>query len=120
MLFNDWLAQICTTESPDDSIIAFNFGLFETENGYMVYLVGSSTYDEEDEDWATEEDFVPSIKYFELPPEEFRHLRFDVVQQKVKAKIEAFMQTDIFKQSFLFRAVAITIGFDDGNLELIK
>lgn len=120
MVLQDWLKHICTTESPDESIIAFNFGLFETPNGYTIYLVGSTYYDEEDDDWACEEDFVPAKKYCELPTSDFSHLKFDAVQEKLSAILISFMETEVFNNSFLSKATAITIGFDDGNLELIR
>ena len=120
MTFNNWLTQICTTEKPAKSIIAYNFGLLETNNGYTVYLIGSKTYDAEDTDWATEEDFVPALRYYELPPSDFKQLKFDVAQNRVKQMVKDFMKTDTYKQSFLAKAKAITIGFDDGDLEKIK
>ena len=120
MTFNNWLTQICKAEKPDKSIIAYNFGLFETSKGYTVYLVGSKIYDTEETDWATEEDFVPALKYYELQPFEFKNLQFEAVQNKIKQMIKNFMKTDIYKKSFFTKAIAITIGFDDGDLEKIK
>ncbi|HEX6429818.1 MAG TPA: hypothetical protein VF008_19125 [Niastella sp.] len=120
MTFNNWLTQICTTEKPEASIIAYNFGLLETGNGYTVYLIGSKLYDKEDTDWATEEDFVPALRYYALSPSDFKQLQFDVVQNKVKKMIKDFMKTDTYKKSFFAKAKAITIGFDDGDLEKIK
>jgi hypothetical protein len=120
MTFNDWLAQICTTEKPDKSIVAYNFGLFETSNGYTAYLIGSKTYDPEETDWATEVDFAPTLKYYELPSLNFKHLQFDVAQSNIKQMIKEFMKSSIYKQSFFMHAKAITIGFDDGDLEEIN
>jgi hypothetical protein len=120
MTFNNWLTQICTTEKPYKLIIAYNFGLFETSNGYTVYLIGSKTYDAEETDWATEADFVPTLKYYELPASDFKQLQFDKAQDKVKQMIKDFMKTDTYKKSFFIKAKAITIGFDDGDLEKIK
>ena len=59
-----WLDQMNVETSclPAD-IVAFNFGLFETENGYGIYLIGSKSYDEQDDDWACDIDFEPEDKY---------------------------------------------------------
>jgi hypothetical protein len=69
MTFQEWLTKLSKTEKPDKSIIAYNFGIFETTEGYTVYLIGSKEFEEDDSDWATNEDFVPQLKYFPLPVE---------------------------------------------------
>jgi len=88
-LFEAWLEEVCASEKPGSDIVAYNFGLFEGENGYMAYLIGSTEYDEEDPDRACNEDFVPKRKYFSAPERQ---------------------------ASFLSTAQAITVGFDDGDL----
>jgi hypothetical protein len=40
--FNLWLEDIIKTENPSKDIIAYNFGVFETPEGYEIYLVGSN------------------------------------------------------------------------------
>jgi len=50
MTLENWLLNICDTESPDKSIIGFNFGLFESEDGFTIYLTGSKEFDEDDPD----------------------------------------------------------------------
>jgi hypothetical protein len=67
-----WLRIIETHEGvPPADVIAFNFGLFESDQGYRMYLVGSLEYSEDDDDWAC----------IELPKEEYRYLRLpDEVQ----------------------------------------
>jgi hypothetical protein len=49
MTLQAWLIHLCDTEHPDTSIIAYHFGLFETENGYTIYLIGSKEFDNDDE-----------------------------------------------------------------------
>jgi hypothetical protein len=39
--FLKWVEKINQTEKIDTSIIAFNFGLFESTKGYTMYLIGS-------------------------------------------------------------------------------
>lgn len=120
MTLNEWLFRICETEKPDKSVIAFNFGLFETENGYTIYLIGSKEYDKDNPDWATNSDFEPSLKYYPLPPSEYRNLKFEEVLDKIKSKLKDFTKTEKFKNSFFAKAKAITVGFDEGDLEMIK
>ena len=119
MTLENWLFDLCDTESPDKSIIAFNFGLFESEDGYTIYLIGSKEFDEDDPDWATNIDFEPEEKYFPLATEDYNHLKWEQVLQKIKTQLEDFSKTDKFKSSFFSKAKAITTGFDDGDLERI-
>jgi hypothetical protein len=102
------------------NIIAFNFGLFETEDGYTIYVIGSGTFDEEDPDWATEVDFEPKDKYLQIDSSETKGLEWNQVLEKAKATIEEFVTSDKFDDSFMRHAKAVTTGFDDGDLLRIK
>ncbi|MBK6725042.1 MAG: hypothetical protein IPG58_17820 [Acidobacteria bacterium] len=116
MTLYEWLTEICSTEKPDDSIVAYNFGLFETDEGFTVYLVGSNEYNEADPDWACTETFVPKQKYFPLSSSEYENLDWQQVLETFTAQLTRFTQTDSFINSFFVDAVAITTGFDDGDL----
>ena len=48
----DWLLELSHNEVIPENIVALNFGIFESENGYCVYLIGSESYDADDDDWA--------------------------------------------------------------------
>jgi hypothetical protein len=118
--FNNWMLRLNRVENPSDEIIAFNFGLFETETGYTLYLTGAKHFDENDPDWATAEDFEPEEKYFPIPHADTKGLKWEQVLEKTKAIVEAYLSTDDFRNSFLKNAKAITTGFDDGDLFRVK
>jgi hypothetical protein len=120
MTLQDWLFRICDTEKPDKSIIAYNFGLFETGDGYTIYLIGSKEYDKRDADWALNNDFEPEIKNYPLPKNEYKNLKWEQVLDKIKSQLKAFAKTEKFHHSFFAKAKAITTGFDDGDLVNIK
>ena len=61
-----WLASSLVSFPPPDNIIAFNIGLFEVEDGFCAYLVGSPDFDDADDDWATSPSYKPEF-YFSLP-----------------------------------------------------
>ena len=46
----DWLLELSHNEVIPENIVALNFGIFESENGYCVYLIGSESYDVDDDD----------------------------------------------------------------------
>jgi hypothetical protein len=116
-IFNDWLDQIIKTEKPNADIQAYYFGILETEDGYETYLVGSEEFDEEDDDWACNMDFVPENKYLTLGQNE---VDWELILADVKKYIENYIQTPNFKNSFLEKAKAIATGFDGGDLYRIK
>jgi hypothetical protein len=47
--FRDWMARLNKAEKPQKDIVAFNYGLFETTEGYTMYLIGVKNFDEDDE-----------------------------------------------------------------------
>ena len=61
--FNNWLGDIIVAEKPEITIIAYWFGLFESTEGYEIYLIGTKTFDEDDPDWVCNPDFIPKNKY---------------------------------------------------------
>lgn len=118
--FEAWLDQINKTEKVDSSIIAFNFGLFESNNGYTIYLIGSKEYDEENEDWATNVDFEPKDKYLHLEKVLIKTNNWEDVLSLSTKLISNYVSSPKYNVSILKDAQAITTGFDDGNLIKIK
>lgn len=118
--FKKWALAIAKEENPGDQITAFNFGLFETSQGYSIYLIGSKVYDEKDDDWACTVDFTPKKRYFEIPSKIASGKKWDVIESEVIAILKKFISSTDFKQTFFSRATAITVGFDDGNLTRVK
>src|SRR5579875_2899076 len=102
MTFENWIENIIKAERPSSDILAYNFGIFETPSGYSLYLIGSCEYDEGG-DWACNNDFEPTEKYFPLP-NEFSELQWDEVQTKVVEILKGFLTTDLYKDSFLSKA----------------
>lgn len=120
-LFNNWIAKIIQNETPDSSIIAVNIGIFESDKGFQLYFAGFKDYDIDNDDWATGlGDFSPRDKYLLLDSSEFKGLNWDIAQNKVIDLTNNFLKTDLYKDSFLEKLIAITVGFDDGDLVKIK
>lgn len=118
--FFDWMSRLNKNESPDNGITAFNFGLFETTEGYVIYLTGANVFDENDEDWATQVDFEPVEKYLIINPDEMSGIEWSKVLDKAVEVITKYLQSNDFRTSILRNAKAVTTGFDDGNLTRIK
>lgn len=118
MTLENWLANLCT-EKPPKKIVAYYFGLFQSDTSYMVHLTGSETFDEDDDDWAASDDYEPREKYFVLPGE-YNQFDWEEVLKKVSAELRAFFETKTFTDSFFVKAKAIATGFDDGDLIRLK
>ncbi|MDC6364823.1 MULTISPECIES: hypothetical protein [Flavobacteriaceae] len=113
-----WLTEIGNSKNFSEEIKALNFGLFEIENGYGIYLIGSREYDENDEDWATNEDFVPKNKYFYVKQTEKQE--WEEFQKDTRNRILDYLDSKKEDGLIFNRVGHITIGFDDGNLNSIK
>ena len=113
----DWLTRVCQSENPPSSIVAYNIGLFETRNGYTAYLAGAERFDESDSYWACEETFTPSERYLPLNCDE--PVGWQQLQREVCVAVRAFVRSPQGHRSFVARATAITVGFDDGDLERV-
>lgn len=61
--FEEWLSNLFDKEKPQDEILAFNFGLFETEDNIQLYITGSKEWEYEDADWACNNDYFPEGRY---------------------------------------------------------
>lgn len=118
--FAEWIERINQTEKFDNSIIGFNFGLFETTEGFEMYLIGSKTFDQEDEDWATNVDFEPKEKYFQFGQEFSTNKDWQDVLKYSEKLVQDYFNSDKFKTSIFVNAKGITTGFDDGNLTIIR
>jgi shikimate kinase len=113
--FQNWIAQIINSDKQNESIVAYYFGIFEGEEHYTVYLIGSSFHDPEDNDWASNNDFEPINKYFVLP-NDFDHLSWNEVLGSVEKYLKYFVSSPIYANSFFSKAKVIATGFDDGEL----
>ena len=118
--FNEWLDKLNKTEQADNSIIAFNFGLFETHEGFTMYLIGSETFDPDDDDWAVNVDFEPKDKYLTFEKSLIKTKEWKEIQKISTKLITDYVNSEKFKESILKNATAITTGFDDGDLTRIK
>lgn len=118
--FAEWLKNINQIEKVDNSIIGFNFGLFETTNGFGMYLIGSKTFETGNEDWATNVDFEPKQKYFEFGKEFSANKDWQDIHNISEKLIREYVESEKFRTSVFSNAKGITTGFDDGNLIVIK
>jgi hypothetical protein len=113
--FNAWISEMKGQLRVD--LVAINFGLFETVKGFHVYLIGSNEYEDHNDDWACNEDFVPNQKHF---GRRLKSKNWQEAISEVDGLINSFMESEQYPSSILDGIDYITCGFDDGDLKRIK
>ncbi len=114
-IFN-WIEEISRNQRLPQNIAALNFGLIESNEGLQVYLTGSFEYDEEDDDWACNEDYIADPKYLNLF---VNNTDWQKNLDLICGYIEEFLNSEYYHNSILRNAPNITVGFDDGELNKI-
>lgn len=116
----DWLSRVEQIDGvPPKEVLAFNVGIFESLKGYTLYLVGGFEYDEDDDDWACIEMPESEHRYLELPAEMSSELWESVLEKVAEVLTELELEGRL-RNSLLKNAMAITTGFDDGELIKIR
>ena len=116
----DWFDRIGRTSPPPVGIVALNIGIFETPNGYTIYLTGSTEYDPNNDDWACREDYSPKERYFELPREFTDGKDWQEVEKDLQELIRNILSSDQFANNALAKTEIFAVGFDDGDLTRLK
>ena len=110
-----WLDQVEKEIIVPQRIIALNFGLYDTEKGYCMYLVGASEFDENDDEWAEDVKKLPREFCLEIETKctwkEFQEQVARILTDEIKHRTA--------NTSLPFCNKIITTGFDDGSLTRI-
>ena len=111
-----WLDQIENDVIVPENVIALNFGLYETGQGYCIYLVGARDYDENDDEWAEDAKNLNRTYFSEIETtcdwkefqKQIEHILSDEIKRRKRNPFSPF-----------YRKI-ITTGFDDGLLTRIS
>jgi hypothetical protein len=116
----DWLNNIEKQDGiPPDSVIAFNLGLMESDQGFMMYFVGAFEYSEDDDDWACIEPPTKPHRYLKLP-NKVQNETWETILEICKNALTELEKDGSLKITLLKSAKAITTGFDGGELIKIR
>ena len=106
----DWLDSILKQEIPD-AVVALNFNLYEDGgNNWSMELVGTESFDLEDEDWCCDEIFDFGTRETPLSWNEI----LDEMTQIIKKYLEQGAYSYILKN---YQGVGI--GFVGGDIEIL-
>jgi len=116
----DWLKNIEKKDGmPPNSVIAFNLGLMESDQGYMMYFVGAFEYTVDDDDWACIEPPTKPYRYLKMP-DKVQNESWETILELCKKTLTELESDGTLNTTLIKNAQAITTGFDDGVLEKIR
>ncbi len=115
-LFEEWLDSALCQDVQDD-VIAFNFNLYEDAGSkWSIEIVGTLSFDENDEDWACDE--VTDFNTRENPLQWQEDTSWEDVLSKAEDMIIKYLETGKYAYK-LKHADAVACGFVDGSLEIV-
>jgi hypothetical protein len=114
--FSKWLDSHLK-QLPSD-VVAVNFNLYEGLNQtYDIQLIGTDTFDEEDDDWACEEIFSTEEDLFCIPRTEDIEDWEDGLSFITKM-IQNYLENGKYV-NVLRELHAVGVGFVDGDIEIL-
>jgi hypothetical protein len=123
--FREWLNHLVIIEPPFEGVQALYFGLFKSEEGLHLYVIGSMLWDADDPDWACRSDWHPEGRV--LTPSIFPEIskvfsEYNLAGYYMALAFTALMIREFTRESVISllddkrRTLHIAFGFDDGEL----
>lgn len=100
-------------------IEGFSFNLIESCGDFSIELVGTASFDEDDQDWACDEIFEPNRRAISIP-EKYSGLQWEICLDNMQTLLIDYMKSNEKGALVLQRAEGIGIGFVDGDLIVVK
>ena len=111
--FSSWVDRILL-ENASTPVAAYNFNLYQHEEGFAIQLIGAKSFDQSDSDWACDEAFSSGEDLFELPAVG----DWQDCLRVAKSLVEQYLETG--KQALRLKASrAVGVGFVDSDLEIV-
>ena len=115
--FGTWI-EATLSKDPACKIAAYNFNLYEGTEAFAIELIGASEYDPEDSDWACDDTLGADAPRFQIP-NDFVTSDWESALVLVKKMLGTYLNTDRIGANLLRKSDAVTVGFVDGDLELV-
>ena len=101
---HEWLSAICDAEPPAVPVSVYSFGVFESPDEWLLFVVGENSTQKDQYTSATHIGFKPSLMYFLLPKAQHERKLSNEVKAQLRRELEAFTRTEKFRSSFLAKA----------------
>ena len=96
---------------------AYCFNLLENCGVYSIELVGTNSFDLEDEDWACDESFEAKPRAIEIGD---GFDSWDACLWSMYDFLESYIGSNEIGANILNKSKGVGVGFVDGNLEILK
>lgn len=119
-VIEEWLKKIAAAESMPQDIVAVNIGMFESDNGYGVYMCGFKEYDGEDDDWTCKPEYEPREKYLMLAGRGFESMVWETLLHQMILALKEILECGGESVRHFFDGRIVTAGFDEDKLFRVK
>ncbi len=119
-VIEEWLKKIAAAESMPQDIVAVNIGMFESDNGYGVYMCGFKEYDGEDDDWTCKPEYEPREKYLMLAGRGFESMVWETLLHQMILALKEILESGCASVRHFFDGRIVTAGFDEDKLFRVK
>ncbi|MDE6092731.1 MAG: hypothetical protein K2G14_06500 [Ruminococcus sp.] len=120
--FANWLDNLLENNDMPENTKAFNFNLYEEEEGEYIYgvqIIASDRFDADDDEWACCEIWSSEEDIFCVSTADEDEKGREQVQKFISEMISDYLGNGKYKD-ILINSKGIGIGFVDGELEYIK
>jgi len=115
--FEIWIDDALAAVAVSD-VAAFNFNIYEEVDAFSVELIGASSFDEEDSDWACDDILDLNVQRFRVP-RQAAGSEWRCALAKVHEWLVAYLASGGIGAVRLKESEAVAVGFVDGDLELV-
>lgn len=114
MNIEKWIDNVFENTLPEQ-VIAIAFNLYEDENNqWSIEMVGTSSFDAEDADWACDEVFDTRDDLQSWTQES----KWEEILQEVTCKIKRYIETGRYSEK-LKSYQGVGVGFVDGDITIV-
>lgn len=120
--FANWLDNLLENNDMPENTKAFNFNLYEEEEGEYIYgvqIIASDRFDADDDEWACCEIWSSEEDIFCVSTADEDEKGREQAQKFISEMISDYLKNGKYKD-ILINSNGIGIGFVDGELEYIK
>ena len=112
----NWLNNVLIQEIPEE-VAAFNFNIYEDEGcNWSIEVVGTGSFDEEDEDWACDE--VTDFGTRENPLSWQEEAGWNEVLEEIMSVLKQYLNKGMYAD-VLKAGEGVGAGFVDGDIEIL-
>jgi hypothetical protein len=105
-----WLLDVLAAEPPAPEITAFFVGVVETDDGFSACLFGSTSFDEDDDDWVPDPPYKPASRNLPIPESLFRFVGWEDCLINLLSAVSVALDSAPLEGSAIARAATVAVG----------